>query len=75
MVEGSDKLYYVADWTTEDDDLTLSKVEESLGRTARSVNEAPIKVDGKDVNWLIEHEKEIEDVINTPTDEGKKNNG
>lgn len=75
MVEGSDKLYYVADWTTEEDDLTLSKVEESLGRTARSVNEAPIKVDGKDVNWLIEHEKEIEDVINTPTDEGNKNNG
>ena len=65
MVEGSDKLYYIADWTTEEDDLTLAKVEESLGRTARKVEEASIKVDGKDVNWLIEHEKEIEDVIFT----------
>ena len=70
MVEGSDKLYYVADWITEEDDLTLAKVEESLGRTARKVGEASIKVDGKDVNWLIEHEKEIEDVIFT--DDGNK---
>ena len=70
MVEGSDKLYYVADWITEEDDLTLAKVEESLGRTARKVEEASIKVDGKDVNWLIEHEKEIEDVIFT--DDGNK---
>lgn len=70
MVEGSDKLYYIADWTTEEDDLTLAKVEESLGRTARKVEEASINVDGKDVNWLIEHEKEIESLIHT--DEEKK---
>ena len=63
MVEGSDKLYYVTDWVTDNDDLTLARVEEALGRSARNVGEAPIKVDGKDVNWLISHESEIEGMI------------
>ena len=34
MINGSRKLYYVADWVTEDDDLTLEKLEMVLGEKA-----------------------------------------
>lgn len=72
MVEGSDKLYYVTDWVTDDDDLTLARVEEALGRPARNVGDSSIKVDGKDVNWLISHEPEIEEAISGNQLDNKK---
>lgn len=34
MINGSRKLYYVADWVTEDDDLTLEKLETVIGEKA-----------------------------------------
>lgn len=37
MIKNSRKLYYIADWKTEDDDLTLEKLEKELGVTCGSL--------------------------------------
>lgn len=37
MIEGSRKLYYITDWTTDKDDLTLDRLEQVIGQTAPSL--------------------------------------
>lgn len=39
MIQGSDRLYYVTDWTTEEDDLTLDKLETTIGRRAADIRQ------------------------------------
>lgn len=39
MIHGSRRLYYVADWTTKDDDLTMEKLEEILGEKTKDLGE------------------------------------
>lgn len=38
MIKGSRKLYYVTDWVTEDDDLTLEKLETVIGEKAHDLS-------------------------------------
>ena len=38
MIKGSRKLYYVTDWVTDDDDLTLEKLETVIGEKARDLS-------------------------------------
>lgn len=38
MIKGSRKLYYVTDWVTEDDDLTLDKLETVIGEKAHDLS-------------------------------------
>lgn len=42
LIKGSRKLYYVTDWITEEDDLTLEKFQKVIGETALDVGEDPI---------------------------------
>lgn len=42
LIKGSRKLYYVTDWITEDDDLTLEKFQKVIGEEALNVGEEPI---------------------------------
>lgn len=42
LIKGSRKLYYITDWITEDDDLTLDKLQKVIGETAMDVSEAAI---------------------------------
>ena len=39
MIQNSDRLYYVTDWTTEEDDLTLEKLETTIGRRASDIRQ------------------------------------
>jgi len=39
MIKGSRKLYYVTDWVTEDDDLTLDKLENVIGEKAYDLSQ------------------------------------
>lgn len=39
MIQNSDRLYYVTDWTTEEDDLTLEKLETTIGRRAFDIRQ------------------------------------
>jgi len=40
LIDGSNKLYYVCDWTYEEDDLTMEKVELAIGRKANLIKDA-----------------------------------
>jgi len=42
MILGSNKLYYITDWIYKDDDLTMEKVEEVMGRKSRALQNAEI---------------------------------
>ncbi len=61
MIEGSNKLYYICDWIYNDDDLTMDKVENVLGRQSQLLIDAKkyedeVFVDNmvKDLNeWVI----------------------
>lgn len=39
MIKGSRKLYYITDWITDDDDLTLEKLEKCIGEKAMDVGD------------------------------------
>lgn len=55
MIEGSNKLYYITDWVFKDDDLTMEKVETTIGRKARTIETAEIIDTNITINNFLEN--------------------
>ena len=54
MINGSRKLYYVADWITEDDDLTLEKLETVIGEKAFDLGKEKLMGTEESVSQLLD---------------------
>lgn len=54
MINGSRKLYYVADWITEDDDLTLEKLETVIGEKALDLGKEKLMGTEESVSQLLD---------------------
>ena len=54
MINGSRKLYYVADWITEDDDLTLEKLETVIGEKALDLGKEKLMGTEESVSSLLD---------------------
>lgn len=54
MIKGSRKLYYITDWVTDDDDLTMDKLEKVIGETALDLGEDPIAGSQETIEHLLE---------------------
>lgn len=63
MIQNSDRLYYVTDWTTEEDDLTLEKLETTIGRRASDIRQMKLSGINAMHDSLVKTMAEIEQGI------------
>lgn len=53
MIKGSRKLYYIADWVTADDDLTLDKLETIIGEKAFDIGKQEFATTGVQIDHML----------------------
>lgn len=54
MIKGSRKLYYITDWVTEDDDLTLEKLETVIGEKAADLGSSDFAATGESISKMLD---------------------
>lgn len=54
MIKGSRKLYYITDWVTEDDDLTLDKLETVIGEKAADLGSSDFAATGESISKMLD---------------------